>query len=289
MKWKPHIPNAHSEPRDLHDEVVSDMLWSASGLLDWFRSGYAPSAAEGELQRALADLSRIISEDERLNRLVDELPKALGGGVLLQAAFNRLFQVPPQPVAVPLPPENGWPKITEREKQVLVAMSEGLRKQEIAVRLSISERTVKSHFNHIYEKLGVDNPAEAVTKAAVLGYLSASVDGFITHDRSSLSMNALANTLIAHEHWRTQTERPTDVQRLAALGLLLFLLAAMPPGLNLQQSSPPACGFVLEYNASGQLIRKFGAGAKLARPRATSSLRTATPIRTRSTRLASWS
>jgi hypothetical protein len=123
MKPERVIPNAQSEPRDLADEVVSDMLWSAGDLLDWFRSGYTPSAADGDFQSALAQLGRVASEDARLNRLIEKLPRALGGGVLLQAAFNRLFPVPPQPVAVPLPPEEGWPNITDREKEVLLWMA----------------------------------------------------------------------------------------------------------------------------------------------------------------------
>lgn len=54
--------------------------------------------------------------------------------------------------------------ISEREKEVLTLLSEGLIYKEIAERLFISHETVKQHIKHIYQKLHVQNKIEALNK-----------------------------------------------------------------------------------------------------------------------------
>jgi pimeloyl-ACP methyl ester carboxylesterase/DNA-binding CsgD family transcriptional regulator len=55
--------------------------------------------------------------------------------------------------------------LSTRERQVLRAISRGLSNQQIADELVISVRTVERHINHIYEKLGVHNKAQATAYA----------------------------------------------------------------------------------------------------------------------------
>ena len=62
--------------------------------------------------------------------------------------------------------------MTDREHEVLEGVAEGERSKEIAVRLGITERTVKAHLTSIYNKLGVDSRAAAVASAAQRGWLS---------------------------------------------------------------------------------------------------------------------
>lgn len=57
-------------------------------------------------------------------------------------------------------------ELTERELEVLKAVAHGERSKEIALRLGISERTVKAHLANIYSKLGVDSRAAAIAVAA---------------------------------------------------------------------------------------------------------------------------
>jgi NarL family two-component system response regulator LiaR len=63
-----------------------------------------------------------------------------------------------------LPPAPGL-DLTERERDVLKLMIEGLNNVQIAGRLSVSPSTIKSHVSNILSKLGVASRTEAVTLA----------------------------------------------------------------------------------------------------------------------------
>ncbi len=63
-------------------------------------------------------------------------------------------------------------ELTERELEVLESLVRGERNKEIAVRLSVSERTVRAHLSAIYMKLNVDSRAQAVAVAIERGLVS---------------------------------------------------------------------------------------------------------------------
>jgi len=56
-------------------------------------------------------------------------------------------------------------QLTERERDVLKCMVDGLNNNEIAERLVVSLGTVKFHISNIFHKLGVDSRVEAVKLA----------------------------------------------------------------------------------------------------------------------------
>jgi DNA-binding NarL/FixJ family response regulator len=61
--------------------------------------------------------------------------------------------------------------LTRREVEVLQLVAAGRRNRDIARQLYIGEATVKSHLQHVYDKLGVDDRAHAVTVALERGIL----------------------------------------------------------------------------------------------------------------------
>ena len=62
-------------------------------------------------------------------------------------------------------PYTGWASLTPTERSVVELVVEGLTNAEIAGRMFVSTGTVKSHLNHIYDKLGVTNRRQMVAAA----------------------------------------------------------------------------------------------------------------------------
>jgi DNA-binding NarL/FixJ family response regulator len=59
--------------------------------------------------------------------------------------------------------KNPLDEITARELELLSALTYGLTNQQIASRFGISHNTVKYHLKNLYDKLGVNNRAMAIT------------------------------------------------------------------------------------------------------------------------------
>ncbi len=58
--------------------------------------------------------------------------------------------------------------LTEREKDVLLLVTEGYTNKEIAQELFLTEYTIKSHLLNIFKKLNVKNRTKATLKAIEL-------------------------------------------------------------------------------------------------------------------------
>jgi DNA-binding NarL/FixJ family response regulator len=65
------------------------------------------------------------------------------------------------------------PVLTDREREVMIAAADGLTARQIARRLGIAERTITTHLNHIYRKLGARGRVSALSAAVRLGELDA--------------------------------------------------------------------------------------------------------------------
>lgn len=65
----------------------------------------------------------------------------------------------------------GYDSLTEREKEILKMIGEGLTNQEIAQQLCLSINTVQTHRTHIMDKLNLHNRNELLRFAVRAGYL----------------------------------------------------------------------------------------------------------------------
>lgn len=61
--------------------------------------------------------------------------------------------------------------LTDREREVIGLLAQGLANKAIAARLQVSKRTVDAHLGHLFTKLGVASRAELVAWAARNGMI----------------------------------------------------------------------------------------------------------------------
>jgi len=98
------------------------------------------------------------------------------GGSLLQpvVASKLLRHVGQQPGSNALFSQQNasYETLTERELEVLGLLAQGMPNKEIALHLTISERTAKFHVSSIMGKLGATNRTEAVSLAAQRGLIT---------------------------------------------------------------------------------------------------------------------
>jgi two-component system, NarL family, nitrate/nitrite response regulator NarL len=58
--------------------------------------------------------------------------------------------------------------LTERERQIMKLVSEGLSNKEIGRRLNVTDGTIKVHLHHIFQKLDISNRTSLATLAVLL-------------------------------------------------------------------------------------------------------------------------
>ncbi len=99
-------------------------------------------------------------ESDGLRRMLDAVRR--GEAAITPATAVRMLehfqQTSPQPA-------QGPDRLTDRESQVLDLVTRGLRNKEIAVRLAISQNTVKYHLGNILSKLHAQSRAELTARA----------------------------------------------------------------------------------------------------------------------------
>ena len=114
-----------------------------------------PAAWRGQTVAALTvEAEGVAYLDERLDRVLRWLASALGR----QLTGDR--------------PEFGDTRLSDREREVLQLAADGYDGPAIARQLFVSPATVKTHFLHVYEKLGVNDRAAAVARGLRQGLIS---------------------------------------------------------------------------------------------------------------------
>lgn len=66
-------------------------------------------------------------------------------------------------------PRDAFPELTEREREVLALVANGLSNAEIAAQLALSLKTVRNHVSNIFSKLQVADRARAIIRAREAG------------------------------------------------------------------------------------------------------------------------
>ncbi len=66
-------------------------------------------------------------------------------------------------------PAEALPKLSPRERQVLVLLGEGLTTAQIAIRLQLSPRTIRGYVANMKKRLAAQNIQQLVARAVALG------------------------------------------------------------------------------------------------------------------------
>jgi DNA-binding NarL/FixJ family response regulator len=92
---------------------------------------------------------------------------AAGGAVFSPTVARRLGEY--FSVAHEFPSDAAFPKLTERERQVLDLIARGCDNRRIARQLVLSEKTIRNHVTHLFGKLQVKDRASAAVRARDAG------------------------------------------------------------------------------------------------------------------------
>lgn len=99
------------------------------------------------------------------------LARHMGDILMFQRYFHELFVRAVLNEFVPAHREGAH--LSKRERECLTMAARGLTGEDIAIKLSISLRTVQHHFDSIRSKLGAANRQEAIYRAAQSGVIAA--------------------------------------------------------------------------------------------------------------------
>ncbi|MEU0393372.1 response regulator transcription factor [Streptomyces sp. NPDC006208] len=112
-----------------------------------------------------ADITRAIEAGATGYLLKAERPEELFAAIRAAAEGRTALSAPVAGRVMDRMRGAAGPTLTNRERDILGQLAQGLGNREIARALFISEATVKTHLGRIYAKLGVDTRAGAVAVA----------------------------------------------------------------------------------------------------------------------------
>jgi DNA-binding NarL/FixJ family response regulator len=119
------------------------------------------------LEALRAGASGFLLKDAPTTEVVAAVRAVAAGDAVLSAAVTRqlLDQVARRLPAAVSRQGDEFDSLTEREREVLRMLANGLSNAEIASALVVSEATVKSHVSHLLGKLGLRDRVQAVIYA----------------------------------------------------------------------------------------------------------------------------
>jgi DNA-binding CsgD family transcriptional regulator len=198
-----------------------------------------------------------VEEDARHAELLAQLTDAFGDGETLQLLFRNLFgeQKPRTPTDI-----GGKPVLTPAEVDVLRESAKDLSREEIGANLGIAPRTVGTHLHHIYKKLSVHSPMQAVAHAITMGYLDIdAIHWIVAGSKCRPRCYHLFDTALTV--WeRSRGWGDSQIQQaLAQFGLLLLVASGMAMVLPSWEARGKAPGksVVCALDADGRIVRSF--------------------------------
>ena len=122
-----------------------------------------------------AGASGFLLKDRPPEELVEAVRVVASGEALLSPSVTRrLIEEFAKRRDAPTPPRE-LDELTDREREVLVLMGQGLSNSEIAESLFVAETTVKTHVGHVLQKLRLRDRVQAVVLAYESGLVQPGV------------------------------------------------------------------------------------------------------------------
>jgi RNA polymerase sigma factor (sigma-70 family) len=120
-----------------------------------------------------AGASGFLGKDEAAEELLSAAKAAAEGEVLIDpGTLTRLLAQVARERAEQRDAQNLLDDLTEREREILQLLAEGMRNDDIAAKLFISPQTVQTHVRNILGKLRVHSKLEAVAFAVKHGAIT---------------------------------------------------------------------------------------------------------------------
>jgi len=121
---------------------------------------------EGKLMASLIPDAEFVTLDSANHVILEDEP----AWPHLLAELRRFL--PALETAESADPSGGFGDLTEREREVLDLIAQGLGNDDIGQRLAISPKTVRNHITNIFGKLGATTRAQVIVRAQrLLGWL----------------------------------------------------------------------------------------------------------------------
>ena len=131
---------------------------------------------EKVIEAVVAGAAGYLLKGTEVEKIVQAIKDVKEGGSVIQPNLARalLKLIKPAQKETPAPAgrEDGGGKLTKRELEILQIIAKGLSNNEAAKVLGLSKATIRTHLEHIYEKLDVTNRLEAVTEGLREGIIT---------------------------------------------------------------------------------------------------------------------
>ncbi|HKS40133.1 MAG TPA: response regulator transcription factor [Blastocatellia bacterium] len=147
-------------------DIIADLLAAASSARIIILTGLR--SPEAYKKAVMLGAMGIVVKDKAADVLINAIKVVRKGEAWLDPATTAsiLGEVSRAPKAKPIDPEaEKIATLTNREREVVTLIGEGLKNKEIADRLFISETTVRHHLTSIFDKLDVDDRVELLIYA----------------------------------------------------------------------------------------------------------------------------